>query len=367
MKQTDIAKNAHKKFVNKYNKKHFLIGFDGFIDEIIHVVDKRKNPYEYIRVSEIKAFSERIAQVAGLSANIELVPVQTKLGGNGPIMANAVLAQDHDVTYIGAIGKHYIHPVFREFSEKCKKVISLTEPGHTDALEFYDGKIMLGKMNNLVDISWKNLLEKINIKEIEDTLNNTDLIAFTNWTMLSNLNSIMREFNNIIKNINNKPKVFIDLADPAKRTTEDIIEVLDIISAIETETVFSMNHNESTIISDVMGIKEDKLPSRAKILREKLNITSTIIHPAHGAVISNEEETQWIDGPYTSKPKLTTGAGDNFNTGFCNGWINNLKPSEALIIGVCTSGFYVRKEYSPSKNELSEFMQTWIDNDCGDI
>jgi sugar/nucleoside kinase (ribokinase family) len=367
MEQINIVKNALEKLIRYDDKKHLVVGFDGFVDEIIHVVDQRKNDLEYERISDIKAFSERIASVAGLSANIELVATQTKLGGNGPIMANAIIAQGHDVSYIGAIGKHYIHPVFREFADSCRTVVSLTDPGHTDALEFYDGKIMLGKMNNMVEVSFENLLLKLPLPELQDLISKTDMIAFTNWTMLSNLNSILVEFSNIMKNINHKPRVFIDLADPKKRTQEDIRQVLQIIANIPGETVLSMNLSESTIISLILGIKEDNLPRRASMIREKMNIFGVVIHPTNGAAMATAGESVWMDGPYTAKPILTTGAGDNFNAGFCNGWLAGMNPSECLSLGVSSSGFYVRNARSASRKDLREFMKLWIDAGLGDV
>jgi len=367
MEQIGIFKSALEK-LNKYDEsKHLVVGFDGFVDEIIHVVDQRKNDLEYERIPDIKSYSDRIAAVAGLSANIELVPTQIKLGGNGPIMANAVISQGHQVSYIGAIGAHYIHPVFREFAESCRKVVSLTEPGHTDALEFFDGKIMMGKMNNMVEVSYENLIEKVPLPELKKLLSETDLIAFTNWTMLSNLNGIIIEFSKIIKGLTKKPKIFIDLADPKKRTQEDIREVLDIISAIQAETILSMNLSESTIISLILGIKEDQLLSRAVQIREKMNIAGIVIHPTNGAAVSTEKESKWVDGPYTAKPKLTTGAGDNFNAGFCNAWLAGMEPSECLALGVCSSGFYVRNAGSATRDDLRSFMKQWIDAGLGAI
>jgi sugar/nucleoside kinase (ribokinase family) len=367
MEQINIVKNALEKLILFDEKKHLVVGFDGFVDEIIHVVDQRKNDLEYERISNIKAFSERIAQFAGLSANIELVATQTKLGGNGPIMANAVIAQGHDVSYIGAIGKHYIHPVFREFADSCHTVVSLTDPGHTDALEFYDGKIMLGKMNTMVDVSFENLLLKLPLPELQDLLSKIDMIAFTNWTMLANLNGILVEFSKIIKDLAHKPKVFIDLADPKKRTQEDIRQVLQIISEMPCETVLSMNLSESTIISLILGIKEDNLVKRATMIREKMKIYGIVIHPTNGAAMANEQDGVWIDGPYTARPVLTTGAGDNFNAGFCNGWLAGMSAAECLSLGVSSSGFYVRNARSATRKDLREFMKIWIDAGLGEI
>lgn len=367
MKQTEIVKKAAEALESYVEKKHVVAGFDGFVDEIIHVVDKRKNPLEYERIKDIPGFANRIASGAGLSANVELVPNQIKLGGNGPIMANALIAQDHDVSYLGALGKTAIHPVFAEFAESCKKVISITDPGHTDALEFMDGKIMLGKMNNLVEVSLDNLLESMPEEELSALIESSDLIAFTNWTMLSNLNGIIEGFGNIIKKGNKKPRVFLDLADPKKRTDDDIREVLKIISNIPTETVLSMNLSESTIISLVLGIKEEEILSRAIQIRENLGITGVVIHPLNGAAIAHEKESVWVAGPYTKEPKLTTGAGDNFNAGFCNGWMADFDPGLCLAMGVCTSGYYVREEGSPSRKNLLDFMKKWVATDCGEI
>lgn len=367
MEQTTILKNAIGKLDKLKEKKHILSGFDGFVDEIIHVVDKRKSPGQYDRITDITAFSERIASVAGLSANIELVPVQTKLGGNGPIMANAILAQGHEVTYIGAIGKHYIHPVFRSFADNCRRVISLTEPGHTDALEFFDGKIMLGKMNNLVEVNMENLFKKISEQELSQLLADTHMVAFTNWTMLSNLNGVIGHFGKLMRPLKKRPDVFIDLADPKKRTPEDIREVLDLISALPTNTILSMNMSESTIIASVLGIVEEDLVERAKQIREKMAISSIVIHPVKGAAIAHEKESLWIEGPYTKTPELTTGAGDNFNAGFCNAWLGGFDPGECLMLGVCTSGYYVRNAASPSVDDLAGFMNDWLKADCGSI
>ncbi len=367
MKQNDHVKKALDKLSGYDAQKHFLVGFDGFVDEIIHVVDKRKNPDEYQRIKDIPAFSERIASVAGLSANIELVPIQTKLGGNGPIMANAILEQGHEVSYIGALGKHYVQPIFRDFADRCREVVSLTEPGYTDALEFYDGKIMLGKMNNLVEVSFENLLKKKKKEEVAALLKEVDLIAFTNWTMLANLNSIIEAFSELISKQKKKPLVFLDLADPKKRTNESIIEVLDIISKIPSKTILGMNMSESTIISLVLGIKEDDILERAMLIRQKLGIAGILIHPVNGAAIAHEKESLWMEGPYTRKPKLTTGAGDNFNAGFCNGWVAGFDPGQCLAMGVCTSGFYVRNGKSPTRDELRDFMKKWIEADLGTV
>jgi hypothetical protein len=135
------------------------IGLDGFVDEIVHMVDKRQDFATFTRIPTIAEYGARISKAAGLSTNIEMVTVQTKLGGNGPIFANALMGFGVEMTYIGALGKPDIHPVFKDMAAKCKQVISLCEPGKSDACEFEDGKIIMGKYAHLDQLTWAAVKE----------------------------------------------------------------------------------------------------------------------------------------------------------------------------------------------------------------
>lgn len=341
------------------DEKNILVGYDGFIDEIIHVVRKRKNQTSFERMDTITEFSERIGKAAGLSANIEFVPQQIKLGGNGPIMADSLLNQGHHVSYAGSIGKNGIHPVFQEFGNRCKHLISFEEPGHTDALEFMDGKLMLGKISHMTGVDWKNLIEQCPREQLTKIVSETDLLSFNNWTMLSGMNAIMEGMLSIIREIDHKPTTFIDLADPQKRLDKDILEVLELISEMgkETNMILSMNKNESIIVAELLNANHDDVIHRAVKIREKLKISHVVIHPLHGAAAATKNWAGYVIGPYTEKPKLTTGAGDNFNAGFCNALLRGFSTEECLAIGVNTSGFYVRNAHAPNKQELIDFLR----------
>ena len=115
MEQKQVLKRVLEKLKNEKETKHILVGFDGFVDEIIDVVAKRDNSQNYEKIKTITEFAEKIAAMAGLSGNIELVNKETRFGGNGPIMANALIKQGFSVDYIGALGKEKINPLFKEF------------------------------------------------------------------------------------------------------------------------------------------------------------------------------------------------------------------------------------------------------------
>jgi len=367
--QAAIVKQAAESLSAKQKTQKVVVGFDGFIDEIIHVVRERQSDTAFTRIETITEFGQKISAASGLSANIEFVPQQVKLGGNGPIMANALVAQGYKIDYIGALGTGDIHPVYKEFAEKCTSVITLTDPGRTDALEFNDGKLMMAKMNNLVDVNWETLLKFVSKEKLKSLVEEAKLLAFTNWTELPNYNSLLKGFTELLGECSNRPGVFIDLADPAKRLESDIAEVCQLLTKLQdhADVILGLNENESVQIASIYGIAEEDFVKRAEALRVALNVSVIVIHPIAGAAVANGKENVWIDGPYTQKPKLTTGAGDNFNSGFCNAWIAGLSGYESIAVGVCTSGFYVRECRSPNPAELVDFMNRWSAIDCNEI
>ena len=166
-----------------------FVGLDGFVDEILHVVDKRHDANHYDRVPTIAAYAQRLAGAAGRSTNVELVNVMTKLGGNGPIMANALAQFGLNVTYVGSLGWPSLHPVFEQFAGRAN-VSTICEPGLTYALEFDDGKLLLGKHYSLKQVTWENIQQRYGQAKFAINFNAASLVAFVNWTMLPCMSDI---------------------------------------------------------------------------------------------------------------------------------------------------------------------------------
>lgn len=348
-----------------------IIGLDGFVDEIIHVVDKRQDFQNYTRIKTIAEFGERVSKAAGFSANFEFVPVQTKLGGNGPILTNALLEFGVSVTYVGSVGKPAIHPVFQPMADKAKAVYSLCDVGLTDALEFEDGKLILGKHASLKDVTWDACKNALGGPEgIAKLVNECQLFGMENWTMLPYMSDIWEGMINevfpLLADRAEKPIAFFDLADPEKRTEEDIFRAMQLIGKFEHKfrTILGLNEAEAYQIANVMGVKipeggVEKLKNAVLATAEKLGIYCLMVHPVRSACCVIDGEYFYTDGPYCEKPKLTTGAGDNFNAGFCLGQALGLDPLLSLTLGVCTSGFYVRNAHSPTFDQVIEFAENW--------
>jgi hypothetical protein len=347
-------------------KSRSVVGFDGFVDTILHVVDKRESTTSYKRMTKMNDFAQRIGAAAGLSANMELVSQMVKLGGNGPIMANALESYGLGMTYIGNLGYPNIHPVFVDFSQRVQ-VYSIAEPGYTDAIEFEDGKLMFGKHGSLKEVNWKNLTSHVPAASLVELFSNASLIAMVNWTMLTEINGIFSKLLSEVapKLTGEKRILFFDLADPAKRTDEDIAEVLSLIQRFQKffRVVLGLNLQESRQIGVVLGIESpdetpEKVTQHASDILEKLNIDTVVIHPTAFAAAADASGAVSVEGPLAKKPKITTGAGDHFNAGFCIGRLAGYDLEASLQVGVATSGYYVRNAESPDISKLVEFLGT---------
>ena len=349
-----------------------FIGLDGFVDEIIHVVDKRENANSFTRLPTIAKFAERLAAAAGKSTNVELVNHLTKLGGNGPIMANALASFGIKVTYLGNLGYPNLHPIFSDFA-KSAEVHSIAEPGHTDAVEFDDGKIMMGKLESLKDVNWQNISLRYGKEKFAAKFASADLVGFVNWTMLSAMSEIWAAIQTEICPALNgrRRKIFFDLADPEKRAIKDIERALELIAGFEKnfDVLLGLNEKEAYEIGVVLGFEtSDRLPEGlAKLaaeIQKRIGIHTLVVHPVAYALAVSDGKVSVVQGPFTPKPLITTGAGDHFNSGFCLGKLLGLDNAASLLIGVSTSGHYVRTGHSPTVADLANLMQHWPTKDA---
>ncbi len=344
-----------------------FVGLDGFVDDILHVVDKRESAEKYVRLPTIAQLAERLAAAAGRSTNVELVSQLTKLGGNGPIMANALASFGLRVSYLGVLGYPNLHPAFADFA-KHAEVHSIAEPGYTDALEFEDGKIMLGKHQSLKQMNWDNIKERYGKDKFAAKFGAADLVGFVNWTMLTYMSDIwqavLSEVCTGMKGV--RRKLFIDLADPEKRTNEDILRALELIAGFGKYfyVILGLNEKESIEVGKNLGLKTsnhspDGLQKLCQEIHLRVHVDPVIIHPTAYALASGPDGISMVKGPFTPKPKITTGAGDHFNSGFCLGKLLGLPTVNCLLTGVTTSGFYVRTGQSPAIADLVAMLRNW--------
>ncbi len=343
-----------------------FIGLDGFVDEILHVVDKRQNAEQWTRLTRMAQWGERIRAAAGRSTNIELVSQMMKLGGNGPIMANALAAFGLRVSYVGVLGYPNIHEVFqREFTHRAE-VHSIAEPGYTYAVEFEDGKVMLGKHQSLKEMNWENLRTRYGLDRLQTRMQEADLVGFVNWTMLPYMSEVWARLQQEICPRLNGPRrrLFVDLADPEKREPADLRAALELVCGFGRwfDVILGLNEKEAHEVAKALDLNRDtpgpeELVALARDIHQRVPVQTLVVHPVSYALALSGSQVALTPGPVTSSPLITTGAGDHFNSGFCLGKLLGLDNLDALLTGVTTSGFYVRTARSPSVAELAATLR----------
>lgn len=368
-KNADITNILSEKFKVIDNLK-CCIGFDGFIDEIFRLVKCRNSTVEYSLFEKIEEFADHIKASAGRSADVEIISSEIKLGGNAPIMANAIAKMGIKTNCIGALGFPEIHNAYKQLT--CDFVpLSIAEPAYTHAFEFQDGKIMFGNVSSLDNIDWQEVKTHIGLEKLIQIFDQSDLIGIVNWRYINNMKSILHGiieevFPSIKPEILFKKRLFFDIADPSGRSTEDLWEFLNMLRIFSgyVNVILGVNEREARAVYEcILKRKDTVVRQKGETLRDlgififnNLGISVLVIHTVTDAVAISANEICEVEGFFVDKPKISTGGGDNFNGGFCIGQMLELSLEQSLTIANATSSFYVSNGYSPNLNELLRFL-----------
>ncbi|MDQ7013635.1 MAG: carbohydrate kinase family protein [Planctomycetota bacterium] len=369
-----------------------LAGFDGFLDSIIRVVDRRGSMAleDFAPISTISDFAGRIAAAAGKSTNIELVVDEIRFGGNGPLYAGALGRLGMPTTYVGAVGRDdgssELLPIFEAFAARCERVIPIAAPAYTDALEFADGKIMFGRPVNMQAVTWERLVERVGLEELRAMCARARLLGIVDWTHCGGLQGIwegliehvlpgLEGVGGEVSSRAGKPapldvkrRVFIDLSDPAKRTDADLRSALEVLRRMNrfVSVTLGLNLAEGERVAAVLGVEAfadaasqgEGVRAAAARVRARAGLSCVVIHPREGAGAADDSgQSAWFEGPFTAQPRLSTGAGDHFGAGFSFAQVLGLPLGQALAVGCAVSGAYVRDAVSPDLSRLTSFLR----------
>ena len=354
-----------------------LVGFDGFVDSIIRVVDRRRSMEgdDFERIGTIGEFAGRCASAAGRSTNMELWVDEDRYGGNGPLTAGALGRLGVPVCFIGAVGQEkeprQIAPIYEELAARCREVVSVAAPGHTDALEFDDGK-MLGKTRNVQAVTWERIVGTIGVEGVRRRVEQAGLIVMVNWSLCGGVPGIWEGLlGEVLPRLGERPggrRVLIDISDPAKRTDEDLRHALGLMTKMNAivPVTLGLNLAEGERIARVLGVPRVQkslthgmfVQRLASGVRERAGLSCVVVHVREGAAAATGDgATAWFDGPFTARPRLSTGAGDHFNAGFGLAQALGLALDECLAVGCGVSGAYVRDAASPTMERLLAFLR----------
>ena len=354
---------------SEITQKHALVGFDGLVERVTSVVDKRFGQGNaFSRVETIEAFGSKILGAAGKGAKMEIFTREEKAGGSGPAMAEALGRAGLNLRYIGALGETSVHPVFENFARETN-AISIADPAIIHCLEFADGKIKLGTVASLDAIGYRKLLRHLTEGEFFDLLSRQDLVSVVNWAMIPNLTTLLTDLlDYVIPNLppRDQKHYFFDLSDPVKRSDGEVRSVLSTLSRFQNwgAVTLGLNVKVAGRVARLLGQSElgdgaDGLKSMASYIRDRLSIGTAVVQAGDSAACATKLETVWAKGTLTKDPPATGGSADHFNAGFCLAQLLDFPLSVCLTTGEAFRGFHAVTGRSPSMGEAQSYIQSW--------
>ncbi len=353
-----------KKRMNLLHDKKVTIGFDGFIDNIVRVIRQKDEKRQKKYFADIGQFGGYVSARQGKSFSIEVDPLTTKIGGNMPILANAIGCLGIEVNCIGAMGYPQVNPVFKKMSPNCE-LLSYANPGQSTALEFNDGKIMIAEMASINNINWDTVKKILGLDIIKNIYNSNDFIGMVNWGEMDNSSGIWQ---GIIKEVliqhtpNKDQIVFFDLSDGSKRSNREISQALSLIEEFSEhfKVVLSLNENESFFVFNNIYPErnsEKEVNDIGRKIFQQLKVDDLIIHTSRCSYGWNLDGEYKAETEFIKSPKILTGGGDNFNAGICLAYLLDFNLEESLFIGNTLAYYYIKYGSSPSICELMDYIE----------
>jgi hypothetical protein len=188
----------------------------------------------------------------------------------------------------------------------------------------------------------------------------SDIVAFVDWTMVSGMTDILT---NVLERVLPRlsktatPKFFFDLADPAKRVSNELRAVLHIISRYQNfgSVCLGLNGTEACQVAKLLQISavdEASIDVLAHEIRRSLKLDVVLVHAKEGAACADASGAQMLPSPRCFRPVLKTGAGDHFNAGYIVGQLLGLEPQKCLPLAIASPSLYLRSGSSPTLDEL---------------
>lgn len=345
-------------------KRKVVAGFDGFVDTIVRVILEKPAGGAPVYFPTKKGFAEYIIEKEGSSFSLEMDELSVKAGGNTPIMANALAELGFPVHCIGAMGYPGLHTAFSGLSGNCT-LHSFAAPGISTAVEFEDGKIILGQMGQLHTSGWEQVKSRIGLQNLHEIYARVDLLCFLNWSEIDISSEIWA---GVLEEIlpscaaGRRPIAFFDLADCSKKSSDSIHRLLEMLAKFSryADVTLGLNLNEAKIIFNLGNNSPgtETLEKMAKKIFEKLSVQTLLLHSSLEAVAIDASRCVGVPGFFIEKPLLSTGAGDNFNAGFCAGLLLKQDLATSLVFGHAVASLYMQAGNSPTFRELADYFTT---------
>lgn len=339
----------------RLEQKRVFAGFDGFTDRIIRPI--RKIEGETLAYFDtIADFGAFLQQKAEQSCSIELDVRTHKVGGNCPILSAALGACGVSIDCVGMFGGG----LFEAQMPPACRLHSYAPCGTADCLEFRDGKVLLASRCTMEGDPFDTVSAAV--PDLAALLTQADLACFLNWSELAYAPALWQAVYARVfspQPVDKTRAVFFDLCDFARKSEGELEAVFRLIGAFgaKRRAVLSMNENECRLAGAHIGCA-GTLEEIARALAARYGMDEIVVHTLRRSHVLLDGV--WHERPtiFCEKPLLSTGAGDNFNAGYCLGILLETDAAGCLALANLFASRYITTGGNADCGALAAYAET---------
>lgn len=371
-------------------------GFDGFLDTVRVLVDERRGADSFDRVERLADLGDHVVASAAQRSSVtyEWVREGSRTGGHVPHLSRALGALGYDPAMVGRFGRPPDERFETEFADR--DLLSVGQPGRTDAVEFDDGKLLLAEMGPIDAFDWDRIVDRVGLDALADRFEDLALLGVGYWVDTPRLASVLDGLRTeLFPTLSSPPdRVLFDPGDVRQVDAERVAAGVDALGRLDDAVPVTVSANRSetdALAAAVDGSRsaavetgteagtgpgpgdgdgpgdgpetwdDGSLAAAARTAREGLGVSRFVGHVADGAVAATEERVDAVAAPRVSDPELTTSAGDHFNAGLAVGLLADLPADAALVAGCSLAGQFVRTGEAPTPGRLRAFVDGYVE------
>jgi sugar/nucleoside kinase (ribokinase family) len=341
-----------------------VFGFDGYLDRVRAVVGDRTDPETYDRLATLSGFRDRVDDSvrADSSLSFEWLEAGQRTGGHTCHLARAFGVWEFDPTLVGMYGDPVRDAFEAEFGDD--DLVSLGEPGVTDAVEFDDGKLMLTEIGDTMDLDWNGVDERFGHDALGERLDGAALLGVGYWSETPDLPDILDGLADLWDDIADPPgTVLVDPGDVRKLDVGRLRAGRNAIGRLSdaTDVLVSANRAETGVLADAFdGESERSFEAAAECVFDVLDPTWFVGHGVDRSVVVAGGGIDAVAVPAVDDPELTTSSGDHFNAGLALGALTGLDPVASVVVANSVAGHFVRTADQPSLGDVRAFVDGYL-------
>lgn len=344
-----------------------LLGIDGMIDEVWEVLESRRGPSEYTKMARLMEFGSAITERGTGGLAKERLLKRRSSGGFVCNTGRATATLGAATTMLGMFGSEGIDSVFDEF-HGLSTLVSLGEPVRIQILEFQDGKIMMPALDELLNLTWQGVVERLGAERLR-ALCDVDVMGMGYWSNLYDFEHIMTSLSTDYLQNGRTKRVFHDFANLNKRSPQALEEALSVLGRLNgaLPQTLSLNEHEGGILARQLGISypdpvntpesEGAVLRAAAEIQRRTGLDEVLIHTLYFAAGATASEgSASVPQDYCEHAVKTTGAGDTFNGGYMVVSGAGLPLRERLAAANAATRYYVEHAHPPTREQLIDQM-----------